>query len=292
MRKRTACTQRPCLLGRRPRLPTPRGLISSRPTRLIFGALLPPWSLQTPNCALLPTGLCCPFPPIPAPCSAALHRLVNCGMVCPRQAINGPLLLYTLSCPSLPVSPPRPLSRAALHSQCGDGGRPPPGLLFPTAHCAHKVGLGALMRRAVSVLSFLQHIASINRAMSSSIWSSSCSHNTSRPPGRGRMRALSTHTHTHTHIHTRRQVVNPFEEEGVVGITNYVDVGLQLTTAIGGTAPEGPGAKGDGGGGGGGAAAERPGVNLAASWQVRARACGEGVSWDQDRMMPCSEYYV
>lgn len=70
------------------------------------------------------------------------------------------------------------------------------------------------------------------------------------------------------HIALTRQVVNPFEEEGVVGITNYVDVGLQLTTAIGGTAPEGPGAKGDGGGGGGGAAAERPGVNLAASWQI------------------------
>ncbi len=79
---------------------------------------------------------------------------------------------------------------------------------------------------------------------------------------------------SHTHAQTHRQVVNPFEEEGVVGITNYVDVGLQLTTAIGGATQEGAGAKGDGGGGGVGSAAERPGVNLAASWQVGARRCG------------------
>ncbi|GLC46811.1 hypothetical protein PLESTM_001928800 [Pleodorina starrii] len=35
------------------------------------------------------------------------------------------------------------------------------------------------------------------------------------------------------HVAATRQVVNPFEEDEVVGITNYLDIGLQLTTAIG-----------------------------------------------------------
>ncbi|GLI63505.1 hypothetical protein VaNZ11_006488 [Volvox africanus] len=37
------------------------------------------------------------------------------------------------------------------------------------------------------------------------------------------------------HVAATRQVVNPFEEDEVVGITNYLDIGLQLTTAIGAT---------------------------------------------------------
>ncbi|GIL82275.1 hypothetical protein Vretimale_7241 [Volvox reticuliferus] len=34
------------------------------------------------------------------------------------------------------------------------------------------------------------------------------------------------------HVAATRQVVNPFEEDEVVGITNYLDIGLQLTTAM------------------------------------------------------------
>ncbi|KAG2424456.1 hypothetical protein HXX76_014508 [Chlamydomonas incerta] len=83
------------------------------------------------------------------------------------------------------------------------------------------------------------------------------------------------------HVAATRQVVNPFEENEVVGITNYLDLGLQLTTAVppGPDAPAGPpppaaaasnagssaAAAGGGGGGGNGPASS---VDLAASWQI------------------------
>ncbi|PNW79542.1 hypothetical protein CHLRE_08g358552v5 [Chlamydomonas reinhardtii] len=86
------------------------------------------------------------------------------------------------------------------------------------------------------------------------------------------------------HVAATRQVVNPFEENEVVGITNYLDLGLQLTTAV----PSGPTAaaaapgaapptkqqqpagssSSSGGGGGGGATAAASSVDLAASWQI------------------------
>ncbi|PNH05473.1 hypothetical protein TSOC_008290, partial [Tetrabaena socialis] len=76
------------------------------------------------------------------------------------------------------------------------------------------------------------------------------------------------------HVAATRQVVNPFEEDEVVGITNYLDIGLQLTTSLGhaddtgkpkADAPEQrqpPGKAEE-------RKAERPAtVNLAASWQI------------------------
>ncbi|KXZ43071.1 hypothetical protein GPECTOR_104g77 [Gonium pectorale] len=92
------------------------------------------------------------------------------------------------------------------------------------------------------------------------------------------------------HVAATRHVVNPFEEDEVVGITNYLDIGLQLTTApaggaagcVPGTAAAslarrssgggGGGRKSGGGGapaaGGGGSGALPASVNLAAAWQV------------------------
>jgi hypothetical protein len=51
-----------------------------------------------------------------------------------------------------------------------------------------------------------------------------------------------------------RQVFNPFEDDDVIGITNYIDVGIQLVMPL----QQQPGA------------AEPPGagLSLGASWQV------------------------
>eukprot|EP00955_Chlamydomonas_euryale_P100346 365277-Chlamydomonas_euryale.AAC.8 len=65
-----------------------------------------------------------------------------------------------------------------------------------------------------------------------------------------------------------RRVVNPLEKSGVIGITNYIDIGMLLCAAVGdegGASDQAPASP---------AAALRgeqlppPGVNLAAAWQV------------------------
>jgi hypothetical protein len=74
------------------------------------------------------------------------------------------------------------------------------------------------------------------------------------------------------HMAAIRRVFNPFEGSGVVGITNYVDVGLRLVMPL---VDEGGAAGGGGGGGGGGASsassslssAAAPGLELGAAWQ-------------------------
>ncbi|KAG2430984.1 hypothetical protein HYH02_013516 [Chlamydomonas schloesseri] len=91
------------------------------------------------------------------------------------------------------------------------------------------------------------------------------------------------------HVAATRQVVNPFEENEVVGITNYLDLGLQLTTAVGSggqqqpptagaaSPPKQPASSSAGGAApsssaapssAGPATAAASSVDLAASWQI------------------------
>ncbi|KAG1654792.1 hypothetical protein FOA52_005727 [Chlamydomonas sp. UWO 241] len=65
----------------------------------------------------------------------------------------------------------------------------------------------------------------------------------------------------HQHFAINRRVVNPLERSHVVGISNYIDVGMQLVSAVG-----------EGGSGGISSSSDAdlppPGVDIAAAWQI------------------------
>lgn len=77
-----------------------------------------------------------------------------------------------------------------------------------------------------------------------------------------------------------RQVFNPIEKDDVIGITNYIDVGLQLHVPLAAeAAAAGGGSSGKGAAGGSsssrGEASGTAGLRLAGAWQV----CGWCFLW-------------